>query len=162
MVAHFQTTTENLKLLRLVKDEIVSFTRYNEGQLIALDRNHKSKFRTWNAKEKFSYIQWVDLVNSFTAVKVEGLEDNQFLMRCFKKLNIKDIHLFHSFRTDYSFGWHHDTIDVYLYVLKGKKRINIKNKTLTLYSGQGIFIPKGYKHKVFNYKNTWALSLGLK
>jgi mannose-6-phosphate isomerase-like protein (cupin superfamily) len=150
------------RLLKIVKDEIISFDRFNSGQLLALDRSVASGFVSWNAKEKFTYTEWVENIDSFTVVKVEGLEDNKSICNHFKQFKIKDIHLFNSIKTDYSFGWHHDSVNVYLYVLKGKKRISIRNKTFTLHSGQGIFIPKGHKHRVFNYKNTWALSIGLK
>jgi mannose-6-phosphate isomerase-like protein (cupin superfamily) len=152
----------NRILYKIVKDEIVSFDRYISGQLLALDRSALSGFISWNAKEKFSYTDWVQKINSFTVVKVEGLEDNKNICKYFRKFKIKDIHLFNSIKTDYSFGWHHDTVNVYLYVLKGKKRVSIKNKTVVLNAGQGILIPKGNKHRVFNYKNTWALSIGLK
>jgi mannose-6-phosphate isomerase-like protein (cupin superfamily) len=53
-------------------------------------------------------------------------------------------------------------VPVYLYVLKGSKRVSIQNKTFIVKAGQGVLIPKGHKHRVFNYKNTWALSIGLK
>ncbi len=152
----------NRKLYKIVKDEIISFDRFSSEQLLALDRSILSGFISWNAKEKFSYTEWVKNINSFTVVKVEGLEDNKHICKYFRKFKIKDIHLFHSVKTDYSFGWHHDTVNVYLYVLKGKKRISIKNKTFIVRAGEGILIPKGHKHRVFNYKNTWALSIGMK
>jgi mannose-6-phosphate isomerase-like protein (cupin superfamily) len=152
----------NRKIYKIVKDEIISFERYISGQLLALDRSTLSGFISLNAKEKFTYSEWGKNINSFTVVKVEGLEDNKNICKHFKKFKIKDVHLFNSIKTDYSFGWHHDTVNVYLYVLKGKKRVSIKNKTYTVKAGQGILIPKGHKHRVFNYKNTWALSIGLK
>jgi mannose-6-phosphate isomerase-like protein (cupin superfamily) len=152
----------NRKLYKIVKDEIISFDRFSSGQLLALDRSILSGFLSWNAKEKFSYTEWVKNINSFTVVKVEGLEDNTNICKYFRKFKIKDIHLFNSIKTDYSFGWHCDPVNVYLYVLKGKKRVSIKNKTFIVKAGQGILIPKGHKHRVFNYKNTWALSIGMK
>lgn len=148
------------KILKLLRDEIISFDRYNSGQLIALDRNVKSGFLSLIANKKFSYTEWVKNINSFTVVKVEGLEDNPTIRRAFKQFKIKDIHLFNSIKTDYSFGWHHDVVNVYLHVLKGKKRVSIRNKTHIISAGQGIVIPKGYKHRVHNYKDTWALSVG--
>jgi mannose-6-phosphate isomerase-like protein (cupin superfamily) len=152
-----------LKLLKLIKNEIISFDRYIAGQLIALDRNGvKSGFISLIANKNFSYTEWVNNLNSFTVIKVEGLEDNKIIRDKFKKFKIKDIHLFNSIKTDYSFGWHHDTLNVYLYVLKGKKRVSIRNKTCIVTAGQGVFIPKGHKHRVYNYKDTWALSIGLK
>jgi mannose-6-phosphate isomerase-like protein (cupin superfamily) len=152
----------NRVLYKIVKDEIISFDRYNSGQLLALDRSTLPGFISWNAKVKFTYSEWIKKLNSFTVIKVEGLEDNKDIVKHFKQFKIKDIHLFNSVKTDYSFGWHHDNVSVYLYVLKGKKRVSIKNKTFVIKAGQGIVIPKGHRHRVFNYKNTWALSIGLK
>jgi|LakMenEpi03Aug12_release.lakeMendotaPanAssembly.Ray.scaffolds.fasta_scaffold856634_2 mannose-6-phosphate isomerase-like protein (cupin superfamily) len=149
------------KILKLLKNEIISVDRYTAGQLIALDRNKvNSGFKSWIANQKFSYTEWVKNINSFTVIKVEGLEDNKVLRKAFNQFKIKDIHLFNSIKTDYSFGWHHDIVNVYLYVLKGKKRVSIRNKTYSVTAGQGIIIPKGYKHRVHNYKDTWALSIG--
>lgn len=150
------------KLLKLVKDEIISFDRFSAGQLLALDRNVVSGFMSWNANQKFTYTEWVERIKSFTVIKVEGLEDIKVLRNTFRQYNIQDIHLFNSIKTDYSFGWHHDTNNVYLYVLKGKKRVSIRNKTVVVTAGEGIFIPKGHKHRVFNNKDTWALSIGIK
>ena len=150
------------KLLKIVKDEIISFDRYSAGQLIALDRNVASGFMSWIANQKFTYTEWLERLNSFTVIKVEGLEDNKTIRNAFKQFKVKDIHLFNSIKTDYSFGWHHDTVDVYLFVLKGKKRVSIRNRTFTVRAGEGIFIPKGHKHRVFNNKDTWALSIGFK
>ena len=152
----------NRKLYKIVKDEIISFDRFSSGQLLALDRSILSGFLSWNAKEKFTYSEWVKSLNTFTVVKVEGLEDNKNLCKYFRKIKIKDIHLFHSIKTDYSFGWHQDSVNVYLYVIKGKKRVSIKNKNFIVKAGEGILIPKGHRHRVFNYKNTWALSIGMK
>ena len=150
------------RLLKIVKDEIISFDRFSSGQLLALDRNVATGFMSWNANQKFTYTEWVESIKSFTVIKVEGLEDNKVLRNTFSQYNIKDIHLFNSIKTDYSFGWHHDTTNVYLYVLKGKKRVSIRNKTVVVTAGEGIFIPKGHKHRVFNNKDTWALSIGIK
>jgi mannose-6-phosphate isomerase-like protein (cupin superfamily) len=150
------------RLLKLVKDEIISFDRFSAGQLLALDRNGATGFMSWNANQKFTYTEWVQKINSFTVIKVEGLEDSKVLQKTFSQFNVKDIHLFNSIKTDYSFGWHHDTTNVYLYVLKGKKRVSIRNKIVVVTAGEGIFIPKGHKHRVFNNKDTWALSIGIK
>ena len=117
---------------------------------------------TWTVNKKFSFNEWVDKALSFSSIKVEGLEDNDKLKRALHNRKIKDIHLFYSPRSDYSFGWHHDTVNVILYVLKGHKKIQIRNKTHFLKSGDFVFIPKGHKHIVYNFRNTWALSIGLK
>ena len=161
MSAVVPTVRINPAFLKILKKETISSNRYAFGQLTALDRNPvKSGFKSWIANQKFTYVEWLKNIKSFTVIKVEGLEDNKTLCKIFKQFKIKDIHLFNSIKTDYSFGWHHDTVNVYLYVLEGKKRVSIRNKTYIVNAGQGIVIPKGYKHRVYNYKNNWALSIG--
>lgn len=148
-------------LLKEVKDEIISYDRYANGQTIIVDRTGHTMW-SWRAKDKSSYKDFVDQIKQYAAVKIEGLEANKNLLKHFKNYKIRDIHLFYSPRTDYSFGWHNDSVNVILYVIRGKKRVSIKNKRYILRTGDRILIPKGYMHKVFNYKNTWALSIGLK
>jgi len=116
---------------------------------------------SWYANQKLSYSQYVDSISKYSAIKVEGLEKNPHIKKYFSKHKIKDIHLFYSPKTDYSFGWHHDTTNVMLYVIRGHKRVQIKNKTYVLKSGDSVAIPKGHKHRVFNQKDTWAISIGL-
>ncbi len=148
-------------LFKEVKDEIFSFDRFNHGQTIIIDRSGHTMW-SWRAKDKLTFKELLLSISKYAAVKVEGLETNKNLVRHFKQYKIKDIHLFYSPRTDYSFGWHNDSVNVILLVIKGKKRIHIKNKTYVLSPGESILIPKRNMHKVFNYKNTWALSIGLK
>ncbi len=147
-------------LTREIKDEILSFERFINGQTIVIDRS-TGRMLSWRAKDKTTYKEYVSNLKTYSAIKVEGLEENKKLTNHFKKYKIKDIHLFYSPKTSYSFGWHSDTVNVVLYVLAGKKRLHIRNKTYTLGPGEFAVIPKNNMHRVFNYKNTWALSIGI-
>ena len=150
-----------VNLFKEIKNEIISFERYQQRQLIAIERINNRSI-SWHADDKLTYGDWVHSLQSFASVKVEGLEDNAKLVKYFSDKRIKDIHLFHNPKTSYSFNWHYDTEHVFLYVVKGFKIVRIKNKIHHLHSGQGIEIPKGHLHKVLSKKDTWALSIGVK
>ena len=140
-------------------NEIISFDRYQNRQIIAIER--KNNTISWHVNDKLTYGKWLQLVQTYPSVKVEGLENNKKLVKYFGNTNIKDIHLFYNPKTSYSFNWHYDCEDVFLYVVKGFKIVKIKNKIHRLYAGQGVKIPKGHLHKVLSKKGTWALSIGL-
>jgi ribosomal protein L16 Arg81 hydroxylase len=148
-------------LYKTLKEEIISFERFDNNEIVVIDRTGHTMW-SWYANQKLSYTQYVSSIKNYSAIKVEGLEKNQNIKKFFGKLKIKDIHLFYSPKTDYSFGWHHDTTNVMLYVIKGRKRVQIKNKIYILKSGDCVSIPKGHKHRVFNQRDTWAISIGLK
>lgn len=150
-----------VNLFKEIKDEIISFERYSNRQLVAIERTN-NKSISWHANDKLSYGEWLSKLHTLPSVKVEGLEDNHKLINYFGSMNIKDIHLFHNPKTSYSFNWHYDCEDVFLYVVKGFKIVRIKNKIHRLSSGQGVRIPKGHLHKVLSKKDTWALSIGSK
>lgn len=152
-------STTTSKLLRLVRNEPDSYAKYESGDLRVIGLPGLEHLDSV-VKEHMSYLDWLEQKNKYTTVKVEGLEKD--LSKYFKSLKVKDIHLFVNQRTSYSFKWHCDSLDVFLFVLKGKKRLEIKNKTYILTAGSGVFIPKGHLHRAFSRKNTWALSLGLK
>jgi len=151
-----------VNVFKEIKDEIISFDRYCQQQIIAIDRQNNRPL-SWTVNDRYSYGEWLQHLNTCSSVKVEGLESNPHLLNFFKDIkNIKDIHLFHNPRTSYSFNWHYDFENVFLYVVKGYKIVRIKNKIHHLSAGQGIKIPKGHLHKVLSKKNTWALSVGSK
>jgi mannose-6-phosphate isomerase-like protein (cupin superfamily) len=75
-------------------------------------------------------------------------------------LHPKNIHLFVTQETGVSFKWHRDDVNVYLYVLKGTKIVQLRNKTVTLKTKQGIVIPRKHIHRVFSKAGTVALSVG--
>ena len=149
------------KIYKLIKDEIFNFDKFVSSKIIFIDRTSGS-ILDHRANSKFSYDCWINKAKTCTTIKVEGLESNKKLLKYFSKYQIRDIHLFFSPKSSYSFGWHKDNVTVFLYVIKGKKIVNLKSKKHVLREGQGVIIPRGHLHKVFSDKNTWALSLGLK
>ena len=106
-----------------------------------------------------SYSDWINSYKDFNGIKVEGLETTN-LPKHFKSIKVKNIHLFLNQKSGFSFKWHSDDLNVFLYVVKGYKRVYIKNKMFKLQAGEGVYIPKHTLHKVFSDKNTWALSIG--
>lgn len=151
----------NKLLYNSVKNEIFDLDKFLSNKIFFINRS-KGNSLDHISQSVFSFGSWIKNYKNLTTIKVEGLEKNKKLIRYFKNFNIKDIHLFYSPKSSYSFGWHRDSVTVFLYVLKGKKIVSLKNKKYILRESQGIIIPKGALHKVFSDKNTWALSLGLK
>ncbi len=142
-------TTSNLKLYQKIKKEIISYDRYISGELKVIGYPGFAK-TDCVVKDKLSYAQWLENHQCYSTIKVEGLAIEKFT----------DVHLFVNTRSSYSFKWHKDSVNVYLYVIKGQKRLQVKNKTYLLTAGQGAFIPKGQLHRAFSKKDTWALSIG--
>ncbi len=142
-------TTSNRRLLQLVRDEILSYDRYTTGELKVIGFPGFAN-TDCTVKDKLSYAEWLDTCQQYSTIKVEGLTVEKF----------KDVHLFVNTRSTYSFKWHKDSVNVYLYVIKGQKRLQVKNKTYLLTAGSGAFIPKGHLHRAFSKKDTWALSIG--
>jgi mannose-6-phosphate isomerase-like protein (cupin superfamily) len=143
------TTTSNQKLLQLVRGEIVSYDKYTTGELKVIGYPGFTN-TDCVVKDKLSYADWLSTYSHYSTIKVEGLTVDKFT----------DVHLFVNTRTSYSFKWHTDSVNVYLYVIKGQKRLQVKNKTYLLTAGQGAYIPKGHLHRAFSKKDTWALSIG--
>jgi mannose-6-phosphate isomerase-like protein (cupin superfamily) len=147
----------NCKLLRMLQHEVVSYQRYETGELKVIGLPGYKNIDCI-VKEKMSYSLWLADKHKYTTIKVEGLE-NKF-SKYFKKIKSQDIHLFVNQKNAYSFKWHYDDLDVFLYVVKGKKKLQVKNKTYWLTAGQGAYIPKGHLHRAFSCNDTWALSVG--
>lgn len=148
------------KILNLFKNEIISFDNYLDSSLkvIGLPGYQHSDCIV---RDKYSYIDWVNCYKEVPIIKVESIK-KKFPLIKYNHGKILNIHLFVSQVKSYSFDWHSDSVNVNLHVLKGKKKVYVKNKILILESGNSIFIPKGYKHKVLSDKDTWALSIGYK
>lgn len=142
-------TTSNQRLLQSVRNEILSYDKYTSGELKVIGY---PGFPNTDCivKDKLSYADWLSAHLHYSTIKVEGL--------CIEKFT--DVHLFVNTRSAYSFKWHKDNVDVFLYVIKGHKCLQVKNKTYRLIAGQGAFIPKGHLHRAFSKKDTWALSIG--
>lgn len=148
------------KLYGLVRGEPTNYYRYMSSHLKMIGYPGFPNTDCYvNLKEGYGW--WINNYHTLPVIKVEGLEDNPQLVNAFELLDPKDIHLFIAQRTGHSFKWHKDTLDVFLYVIRGYKRVFLKNQVYTLGPGQGVVIPRGHLHKVFSRKGTWALSVGV-
>lgn len=147
-------------ILKNLKHLILSYEYYYRDKLLALDRRKRFIGSTY-VKQKYSYSNWIRNHKQFCAIIAEKLDDEPKYSKMFGLQNVVNLHLFYSPKTNYSFNWHTDTENVFLYVLKGKKIVQIKNKKHILTQGMGVHIPKGHIHRVFNSKETWALSFGM-
>lgn len=143
-----------------------------DPQTYALDINNYFDSKTicihdgmdWAVRTKLTYSDWCRKINSYDGYKVEGLERNRKILhrvRSVVKRKIKDIHLFVNTNGGYSFGWHSDTVEVYLFVLSGEKTVKLRNKQMKIRAGQYAYIPRGALHTVTSKPNTIAISVGL-
>ena len=145
------------QLCSLLKDEPLSYNRYNSEQLKVIGfENYKHS--DCIVKNKMSYSDWIFQKDKFPVIKIEGIEDIKKVMLHFPKC--KNIHMFVHQKSCRSFNWHTDNVTVFLFVLKGRKVVHIKSRKIVLTPGKGVIIPKGHLHKVFSNKGTWALSIG--
>jgi hypothetical protein len=127
--------------------EIENFDRYIFGQTKIILSGKDTP-----VKDIMSYDKWLCCFKKYPVIKVEGLENI---------IDLGDtVHLFYSTKSGASFKWHFDFENVYLYVLTGKKMVQIKNKTIILTEKSGVHIPKRTMHKVFSKNNTIAISVG--
>lgn len=151
----------NSAIFNAVKTEVVNYDRYEANQLKVIGVCNRQSTDSI-VSDHFSFAQWVNQHTNYPVIKVEGLEQSPFLMRAFKHFQPVDIHLFVSQHSGYSFKWHTDSVNVFLYVVKGQKIVYIKNKVHIVNAKSGIFIQKGHLHKVYSRAGTWALSIGFK
>lgn len=147
-------------LLDVIKNEIYSYDRFINGQLKVIGLPEAPKTDSV-VSEHFTYGEWIDAVDKYPVVKVEGLEDISFLVEYFHHVNPVDIHLFVSNKEGYSFDWHEDYVDVYLFVVEGVKKVYMPSGMSTITNHQGVYIPKRELHRVWSKEGTWALSVGM-
>ena len=147
-----------------LKEEIQSHTRYEARQLFYIDDNGLDR----EVKEHMSYGEWLREYERYKTIKVEGLEDTPWLREVLDEvvLNItgkkrQDIHLFVNQRAGVSFKAHRDDKDVYLYVVKGKKVVDLDGIKQIIYDDEGVIIKECVKHFVENEADTWGLSIGV-
>jgi len=158
------TSEQTLLWIKRLKNEIQSHTRYEERQLFYIDDNGLDR----EVKEHMTYGEWLREYNRFKVIKVEGLEDVAWLREVLDEVvkNItgktrQDIHLFVNQKPGVSFKPHKDDKDVYLYVVKGKKKVNMNNEVKPIYDDEGIVIKQGVEHFVDSEADTWGLSIGV-
>jgi mannose-6-phosphate isomerase-like protein (cupin superfamily) len=150
--------TLSSKIILFLKKEMFSYEKYFSKELKVIGFPGLLN-KDCIVKDKLTYNSWIETAHTYPVIKIEGIP-----FKYVKHINsqIIDIHAFISQKSSISFNWHTDDVNVYLYVLKGKKIVQIKNKTYILTKNQSCIIPKKYIHRVFSKKNTWALSIAIK
>lgn len=149
----------NRELLLLTKDLLVDYNRFENNDIRVIGYPgylHADCL----VNTKFDYLTWIRDYKNYSAVKVEGLETIDAIKSKFKKFTVKNIHLFVAQKFGYSFNWHRDNLNVFLYVIKGRKTVFLRDRKIILNPGQGVIIPKHHTHKVYSRADTWALSVG--
>ena len=134
-------------LQSILEEAITSYDRYEAG-----DTKFIQDYKDSTVKDNITYGNWIVQHQEYPVVKVDGIEHHL-------SIPSSTIHLFVHNSTDYSFDWHKDDVDVFLYVVKGKKTVHLESKVVELLEGDSLEIPKGYMHKVYSDKGTWALSI---
>lgn len=147
-------------IVKQLKSYILNFNSYQSAQIKVIGYNHQRGV-DWPVIDKLSFGQWIDTHHKYSNIKIEGLECDSCILRFCSTRGIKNIHAFYNQKSGYSFKWHSDDLDVLLIVVKGYKRLEIKNSTYNLRAGDSVIIPKGYKHRAWSSADTWALSVGL-
>ncbi len=140
------------ELLQLLKQQIISYDRYESGDLRVIGYPGFSNSDVV-VRDRMSYSKWLESYQSYPIIKVEGLED---VIKGFKS-----VHLFYNQKSRRSFKWHTDPVNVQLHVLKGTKFLQVRNKNYKLVAGQSAIIPKNHLHRAYSTADTWALSVEL-
>jgi len=151
-------------LLKNIHNNTLDYNSFITGNLMMLKKHPVRGALDFKAVDVMSYSEWILNLNSFQTVKIEGFESNKYLRAAIKPIleQVKDVHVFKTNQTGFSFKWHKDDVDVKLLVLKGTKTIYIRGAKYILKAGQYVDIPKGHLHRAFSLKNTIALSIGMK
>ena len=157
-------TNSTKYLLKQIHEQTFQYETFASGNLIVIDKHSSKGALDSKAVDFISYRQCITKLDNFPVVKIEGFEKNKILQTAIKPLlnSVKDVHVFKTNKTGFSFKWHKDDVNVKLLVLTGKKIVNIRNSKYTLLPGQFVDIPKGHIHRVFSTAGTIALSIGLK
>ena len=139
------------QLLPLLRQEIISYDRYQSGQLKIIGYPGFSNSDII-VREVMGYVEWLGTYQQYPIIKIEGLEN---------VIPVSDsVHLFYNQKSRRSFKWHTDPVNVHLHVLKGTKFLQVKNKDYKLVAGQSAIIPKNHLHRAYRTADTWALSIG--
>ena len=158
-----------MNIIKILIKEIVSYDNYVNGLTYVISQHRvgaREFYGSVSANALYTYHEYLHNLKSFNAIQINNVDKtyqiNSFLKKNFKFKKFLNCSIFFNSTTNYSLMKHKDNYDVYLYVLKGKKKVQIQNKKRTLIQKQGIKIQKNFSHKVFNQKNTLALSIAYK
>ena len=148
------------EIINEIDHRLIDFDQYFNKNIIVIDDG-----LDWKVNDKLSYREWVESKDIYPTIKLEHFEDcpniNDFLDPNLSK-QVENIHVFVTNYAGTSFDWHTDSLNVYLYVLWGYKRVETPDKQYNLQSGEYVLIEKGTKHKVYSDVKTVALSIGFK
>lgn len=147
-------------MLDYFQEEITSFSRYEKNQLSYIDQDYKD----FKVTDSMSFGGWINKYKTFPNIIVSGLEDKSYHLEILKKFNlnykINSVILFYNQLGGFSFPEHKDDVSVFLYVVKGAKKIYLDKQPFLIKEEQGITIPKDCSHRVDSLPETWALSIG--
>ncbi len=154
-----------MNYIEVLTKEIESYDRYNDEQVKFIENG-----KDYTSKEKLSYIEWLEKWKEHSHVKVEGIDYHKLNLNIsdIADKEIKNTHLFVCNKNGKSFKPHSDKLNVFLYVIKGKKEIFFYDESKEVVDseiveeGKGIFIYAGEIHSVKSDNHTWALSIGCK
>jgi len=145
--------------ISLLKEQVIDYQRYEAGQ-IKMIGHPEYRHSDCQVDTFHSYAEWLKHYTDYPVIKVEGIESLAQIKKQFSKFPVQNIHLFVSQQFGFSFKWHKDDVNVFLYVIKGQKLLQVRDKTYIINPRQGIIIPKGYLHRARSRADTWALSIG--
>jgi mannose-6-phosphate isomerase-like protein (cupin superfamily) len=157
------------RILKILKEQVVDYNNYKKYKLVGIGEQSvhgRVYINGAYAQDNHSFATWLRDYKKYHSVQVLGLENNKKLMSAFKKIKkfdfakLQDICAFYSPNNNFSFDKHKDVVNVILYVVKGRKKVYLGNKIQYVNAGQWVYIPKGTYHKVYNKKDTWAVSFG--
>lgn len=155
-----------LQTVELLKKDIYIVENENDTYIRDYPVGHLNSEASWVEKN-------ADINEAFRkryVVKVQQLErwDRQVSHLC-RSLEEKvngyvDAHLYLAPANGGSFGLHTDPHDVFVVMLRGKKRFELPefNLTIDLAPGDWLYIPKDAQHKGFSITNSVMLSLGVR
>jgi hypothetical protein len=71
-------------LIEALNDELISYTRYENNQIIYIDKEGKD----YKVKDEITFSNWVKNYKSIPHIKVEGLEDNNYHLQLLKDYDL--------------------------------------------------------------------------
>lgn len=158
-----------INMLKILIKEIVNHKNFINDKIFTIGY-HKIEGREFygsvNANSLYTYHSYLSKICSFNSIQINNVETNSkirsYLRKNFSFRKFLNCSIFFNYKTTYSLPRHKDNYHVFLFVLKGKKKISVQNKKRIIKANEGIIIPKNFSHRVLNQKNTFALSIAYK
>ena len=127
------------------RDDVVNWSELIETYNIAIENNEQVK---------------INLPGFFVCHNAHIIEKVQKAM---KILNAVDAHAYFNISVHgKTFGWHHDTVDVYYWQCIGRVKILIEDEEFLLEPGDMIKIPKFREHNVIPLTPRLGISMSVK